>query len=226
MLLAAQGNGLNLAGKDLTVDALLTQRGFARDIRDLQAYYHCTVKGNQPKLLADLELHFQSRPAKPDFEELSVGHGRIEARRIWVTQALNGYLDFPDIRQAFLIQREVITKKTGKVSSELAYCITSRPASGASGANPERLLQINRRHWTIENRCHWVIDWNFDEDRGTIRTGYGPENISRLRRFAASLIQSKGKTVAKTLRYLDRHVRTVFDFLLMTENSRRRVAAA
>lgn len=35
----------------------------------------------------------------------------------------------------------------------------------------ERILELNRGHWTIENRCHYVIDWNFDEDRSRIRTG-------------------------------------------------------
>ncbi len=113
----------------------------------------------------------------------------------------------------------MIEKKTGKTSRELAYGITSRPASEAS---PERLLEINRGHWTIENRCHYVIDWNFDEDRSRIRCGHGPENVSRLRRFAVSLIHSKpGRKVAETLRRLNRNVRTVFDYLLMSENARR-----
>ena len=112
----------------------------------------------------------------------------------------------------------MLKKKTGERSCELAYGITSRPASEAS---PERLLQINRGHWVIENRCHYLIDWNFDEDRGRIRSGYGPENVSRLRRFAVALIRSKpGRRVAETLRRLNRNVRTVFDYLLMSENSR------
>jgi hypothetical protein len=36
-----------------------------------------------------------------------------------------------------------------------------------------------------------MIDWVFDEDRSTIRTGFGLENMTRLRRFAISLIKSK-----------------------------------
>lgn len=168
--------------------------------------------------MADLERYFHTR-GSAHFTETSSGHGRIETRSIWVSAALNDYLDFPDIAQAFLIERQVLTKKTGALSHELAYGITSRPASEAS---PQRLLQINRGHWVIENRCHYLLDWNFDEDRGRIRTGYGPENVSRLRRLALSLIQSKpGRRVAETLRRLNRHIRLVFDYLLMTENSRR-----
>ena len=54
------------------------------------------------------------------------------------------------------------------------------------------MLQVNRGHWTIENSCHYVIDWNFDEDRSRIRTGYGPENVTLLRRFAVGVLRLVG----------------------------------
>ncbi|EQD66048.1 transposase IS4 family protein, partial [mine drainage metagenome] len=168
----------------------LTQRSIAQFIRRRLAHYHFTVKGNHPALLGDLERYFAKRPGSAHFSQTSCGHGRIETRSIWVTDALNAYLDFPALAQAFLIERQVIEKKTGKTSRDLAYGITSRPASEAS---PERLLEINRGHWVIENRCHYVIDWNFDEDRSRIRCGHGPENVSRLRRFAVSLIHSNAR---------------------------------
>ncbi|MHB1815317.1 MAG: ISAs1 family transposase [Steroidobacteraceae bacterium] len=136
---------LDLKDKDITVDALLTQRSLATWLRSGQAHYHFTVKGNQPILLADLQRYFLAR-REPAYTHTCAGHGRIETRCIWVTEALNGYLEFPHVHQAFLIQRQVIEKKTGKTSCELAYGITSRPASEAS---PQRLLQINRGHWTI-----------------------------------------------------------------------------
>ena len=215
--------GVDLTNMDITGDALLTQRKIALDVREKGAHYHFTVKANQSTLLEGLELHFHSRAAKPHFSETTGDHGRIETRSIWVTkdEKLNKYLDFPELAQVFLIERKVTHKNTGETSTDLAYGITSRP-----DASPRRLLQINRGHWAIENRCHWIIDWNFDEDRSRIRMGHGPENMNGLRRFAVGLILSKGKKVAETLRYLDHHVRTVFDYLLMTENSRRRSAAA
>jgi len=38
------------------------------------------------------------------------------------------YFDFPYVGQAFVIVRECTNKKTGKLSREAAYCITSRTA--------------------------------------------------------------------------------------------------
>ncbi|MDZ4345211.1 MAG: ISAs1 family transposase, partial [Candidatus Binatia bacterium] len=144
-------------------------------------------------------------------------HGRIETRKIWTSTELNGYLDFPHVGQVFLIERIVVNKKTGHSSRDLAYGITSR---SPRQTDPKRLLDINRGHWTIENSCHYILDWNFDEDRCRIRTGYGPENVTRLRRFAIGLIKSKGvKNVAQKIRQLNKNTRFVFDYLRMTANS-------
>ena len=144
-------------------------------------------------------------------------HGRIETRKIWTTTELNDYLDFPHVGQAFVIERESIEKKSGEYSHDIAYGIASRTPQQPDA---QRVLSTNRGHWTIENSCHYILDWNFDEDRSRIRTGHSPENISRLRRFAIGVIKSKGvRSVAQKMREFTRNVRLVFDYLRMTKNS-------
>lgn len=213
-------DAIDIQGKDITGDALLTQRKLATYlVEEREAHYHFTVKGNQPTLQDDIALLFKNRNAKPDFTSTSPpGHGRIETRRIWCSTELNDYLDFPHVSQVFLIEREVVKKKSKKRTLETALGITSRPPEQAS---PQRVLEINRGHWTIENRCHYIIDWNYDEDRCRIRADHGPENVSRLRRFAVGLlIRFKGKfSVAEKMRRLNRNIREVFDCLRMTKNS-------
>ena len=210
--------GCDIAGKDVTGDALLTQRALASYIVDRQAHYHFTVKGNQPALQRDIALLFEKRgPA--DFVEVSpADHGRIDTRSIWCSTALNAYLDFPHVGQVFLIERESIKKKTGKHSHEIALGVTSRTPQQAS---PQRVLAVNRGHWSIES-VHYIIDWNYDEDRSRIRTGFGPENITRLRRFAVGILKSFQKpaqSVAELMRKLCFRTRLVFDYLRMTKNS-------
>lgn len=208
---------IDIKGKTITGDALLTQRRLADYlVAERHAHYHFTVKGNQPGLRNDLILYFQERH-EPDAVSVNFGHGRIETRKIWTSAELNDYLDFPWVGQAFVIERESIDKKTGEVSTETAYGITS---CTPEQANANKILSTNRNHWCIENSCHYIIDWNFDEDRSRIRTGYGPENISRLRRFAVGLIKSKGvPSVAQKMRQLAMNVRAVLDYLRMTKNS-------
>src|SRR5256884_9702939 len=87
---------------------------------------------------------------------------------------------------------------------DIAYGITSRTPQQAG---PHQVLKVNRGHWTIENSCHYIIDWNYDEDRSRIRTGHGPENITRLRRFAIGVLKSKGcGGVAQKMRSEERRV--------------------
>jgi predicted transposase YbfD/YdcC len=211
-------DAIDIQDKDITADALLTQRKLADYLcLERKAHYHFTVKGNQPGLFRDIKLYFQDRQ-EPDFIAYDPpDHGRIETRKIWTTNELNDYLDFPHVGQAFLIERESIEKKSGEYSHDIAYGITSRTPKQADA---KRVLSINRGHWTIENSCHYILDWNFDEDRSRIRTGYGPENISRLRRFAIGVINSKGvRSVAQKMRELTCNVRLVLDYLRMTKNS-------
>jgi len=208
---------LDITGKDITADALLTQREIARYLVGRKAHYHFIVKGNQPTLLKDMETYFENREEAEYVEYAPPDHGRIEVRKIWTTTSMNGYLDFPHVGQTFVIERQSTEKKSGKQSYEVAYGIMSRTPKEADA---KRLLEVNRGHWSIENSCHYVIDWNYDEDRSRIRTGYGPENITRLRRFAVGLIKSKGvRSVAEKMRELTWNVRLVFDYLKMTKNS-------
>lgn len=212
-------DGIDIQGKDITADALLTQRKLASYVVGRGAHYHFTVKGNQPTLKADIALLFEKR-GEPDFvEDTPPDHGRIETRRIWCSTALNEHLDFPHVGQVFMIEREAVYKKSGKFTREIALGVTSRTPEQA---DPQRILKVNRDHWTIENRCHYVVDWNFDEDRSRIRTGHGPENVTRLRRFAVGVIQfiSDGKSsVSQKMQLLNRNTRLVFDYLRMTSNS-------
>ena len=127
-------DGIDIQGKDITADALLTQRELARYlVEQRHAHYHFTVKGNQPTLRQAIALFFHDRQ-HPDAVTVDGDHGRIETRKIWTTTALNSYLDFPHVGQAFVIERETIVKKTGQRSCETVYGLTSRPPTQADSA--------------------------------------------------------------------------------------------
>lgn len=101
--------------------------------------------------------------------------------------------------------------KSGKVEGEVVYGITSlRPDE----ADPARLLQLNRGHWSIENRSHYVRDTAYDEDRQQIRTKNGPWIMAILRNFAIALLRLAGrKNIASALRACARSTRQVLSFL-------------
>lgn len=212
-------DSIEINGRTITADALLTQRDFAAYLVERGANYHFTVKGNQPDLLDDIDFYFQVHSKEADYIQIGTGeHGRIETRKIWITTTLNTYLNFPYVQQVFKVERESINKKTGKISHERIYGVTS---VAADLATPQRVLEDNRGHWAVES-THYIIDWNYDEDRSQIRTGFGPENITRLRRFAVALIRKKKKnneTICEKMKKLLLNTRSVFDCLKMTRNS-------
>jgi len=155
-------DSIDIEGKTITADALLTQRGLANYlVEQRKAHYHFTVKGNQKHLLEDIAYHFDTLNQGPDHITIDgIDHGRIETRKIWLTTDLNGYLYFPHVGQAFMVERITINKKSGKESKDVAYGVTSKTPDLADAA---QVLQDNRGHWSIENSCHYIIDWNYDE---------------------------------------------------------------
>lgn len=78
----------------------------------------------------------------------------------------------------------------GRDSVEIAYLITSLTAEEAG---PERLLELNRTHWAIENRLHHVRDVTLNEDRCRVRAGARP--LATLRNTAISLFRRRGLAI-------------------------------
>jgi predicted transposase YbfD/YdcC len=75
----------------------------------------------------------------------------------------------------------------GKVSTEIAYLITSLPPEKADAG---KLLALTRAHLHIENRLHWRRDASLREDKGTTRAAARP--MTCLRNHTLALL-SKGK---------------------------------
>ena len=154
------------------------------------------MKGNQPTLLQDITAVWDGEPEAAQATQVDQHGDRIEQRRLWVSDLLVGYSDWPHLAQVCRLERIVRTK--GKTRRELAYAVTSlTPAA----ANPQRLLALWRGHWGIENRVHWVRDVTFDEDRSQVRTGSAPQVMAALRNLTISVIRLAGETnIAAALR--------------------------
>ena len=183
---------LVLEGRIVTMDALLTQRHVAQTIVDKGGDYVMIVKENQPQLHADIELVFALPPAGDRQETartVDIGHGRIEQRNLTTSEALVGYSDWPGLAQVFELGRHVITQKTTEERVEVIYGVTSL---NSERGTPERLLDLVRSHWQIENKSHWVRDVTFDEDRSQVRCGNIPQVMAALRNTTIGLLRWAG----------------------------------
>src|SRR5579884_3212432 len=173
-----------------TADALHTHAEFLRLIHELQGETVLTVKGNQPTLYADLATYFADPLARSlAAETIDRRRGRLEVRTIKVSTEMNAYLapSWPFVAQVAQLTRSVT--KAGTTTTEVVYLITTLSPAKAS---PERLLELNRGHWSIENRSHYVRDVTFGEDRSRLRTGNAPQIMAALRNLAITLIHRSG----------------------------------
>ena len=187
-------HGLVLEGRIFTMDALLTQRAVAETIVAGGGDYLMVVKGNQPRLEADIALVFREPPEddrQASAQTVDRAHGRIERRRLTVSEALVGYSTWPHVQQVFRLERETILRRTGEIRAETVYGVTSLDAPRA---DPSRLLRLARQHWRIENRSHWVRDVTFDEDRSQVRCTPIPQVMAAFRNTAIGLLRASGET--------------------------------
>jgi predicted transposase YbfD/YdcC len=206
--------GCDLQGIVITLDAHLTQQAIAQQILDQHGHYLMVVKANQPSVYAAIELLF-APPWQPDPEDdyqrhtrLEKGHGRLETRTLERTSALNDYLDWPGVGQVLRRECERIILKTGQVSREVSYGITSLAVQEASAAQLEGLW---RGHWTIENQVHYVRDVTLGEDAGQVWRGAAPQALAALRNGILSLLRWQGATnIADALRHYGASVQRIF----------------
>lgn len=123
-------------------------------------------------------------------------------------------MSFPHVGQVFCIQRDTTKLLTHKQHCETVYGITSL---SPQQADPARVLELTRAHWTIENRLHWVRDVTFDEDRCRIRKGAGARVMASLRNLAISLLRMAGaRYIAPALRACARMGENVLRFIGLT----------
>ena len=109
------------------------------------------MQGNQPTRQQDITAIWDGEPAAAAQGLQTNQHGgRVEQRRLWVSDLVVGYSDWPHRAQVCKMER--IVRKKNATRREVAYAVTSLPPEAAG---PDRLLALWRGHWGIENRVHW-----------------------------------------------------------------------
>lgn len=194
---------LDLTGFVITSDAMQTQRANARFLREQKdAHFIFPVLENQPTLFDRLDtLAWKDVPITARTEDQD--RGRHEIRTIQVIDAPQD-LNFPHVKQVFLIERAVTEK--GKTAYQAMLYVTSLTAEHAS---PADLLAHVRGHWTVE-ATHWVRDVIYAEDASRVHTGNAPRVMATLRNVSISLLRLDEVTnIAAALRHNARKDRRV-----------------
>lgn len=199
---------LAISGCIVTIDAMGTQTNIAKTIVEARADYVLSVKENQGHLFEDISVLFAVDQAHnfkyASFEykkTVNKGHGRIDIRECWSTsnpaylRLIRGLENWVGLQSIAMV---ICTRIIGdRVTKYVRYYISSLPS------NAERILHAVRKHWSIENKLHWVLDVALNEDHSRVRKDQAPENLAVLRHIALNLLKqektAKGGIHAKQL---------------------------
>jgi predicted transposase YbfD/YdcC len=190
-------------GRILTADAGIGYKGWCALVHIFGGYYQIVIKNNHPAVRRDLIAFFENdKIDRSEFQyhkETNKGHGRQEVREIWTSTQMNEHFkdEWAGIAQVFMIKRTVIEK--GEERVEIVYGMTSLPRKKADA---KRLLDLNRKHWSIENRLHYRRDVTLGEDASQVRVKGAPEVLAALNGGILAIMDFLGvKNVAKQMRY-------------------------
>jgi predicted transposase YbfD/YdcC len=181
---------LDISKALVSIDAAGCQKAIASQIVAGGGDYLLAAKENQPRLYEDIKTLAEAA-SETDYVGLSFAmtqeksHGREEFRSCFVMTNLEGIRD----RELWKGLKSVVCVTSGRKvkgkteSSEVRYYISSRRGSG------KMFLGASRKHWGIENECHWILDVAFREDDHRLREGHAPENVSVVRKMALAMLK-------------------------------------
>jgi len=184
---------LEISGCIVTIDAMGCQKEIAKEITSKEADYVFSLKGNQSNLHNDVKLFMDEcadnkhwADKVKTYKTVEKGHGRIEARRYFISSDINWLTQKPEwsgLQSIGMVESERIVNEGKTV--ERRYYITSL------SDNIGLFAKAVRGHWSIENSLHWVLDIAFREDESRIRKDNAPENLATLRHMALNLLKNE-----------------------------------
>jgi predicted transposase YbfD/YdcC len=196
-----------LQEKIVSGDALQAQRPLSRQVVQDGGDYLWFVKKNQQGLYEQLEQAFAPTIAAPaDVQTVThydKGHGRLEARQLSVSASLANVIDWPYLAQTFVLHRTRTELRSGKVTTQAVYGITSLAPLVASAID---LLTLTRQHWSIENGLHYRRDVTFGEDACRMKSPRAAQCLAVFNNLVIGLLRWLGwENCAQARRHYDAH---------------------
>lgn len=191
-------DSLNLKDTTISIDAAGCNSSIASSIIAKGGNYVLALKGNQPKLHAAIKSHMEveakeSGNLKED--HFDSGHGRLLRRRYFTSdiRSMNLEEKWPGVKTAIAVETISSTKRT-PVTVNWRYYLSSHTK------DHPHLAKYVRNHWGIENKLHWILDVQMNEDNDTKAERRSTRAFATLRRIALNIVKTKDQTPKRSTR--------------------------
>ena len=183
---------LNIKDTIITWDALNTQKKNIEIVKNKKGDYVVPVKKNHPNFNADLELYFDEKT----MEQIIAGrsdsaylkkeeksHSCFITYEYFQTNDIKWYSDYKEWKglNSFGMVKKTITKANETIT-EVRYYISSLPI------NIELFSMSVRKHWNVENKLHWQLDFTFREDKNTTQNKNALMNLQLVNKFCLAIL--------------------------------------
>lgn len=182
---------LALKGCIVTIDAMGCQKEIAKKVRDCDADYVLSLKGNQGRFHEDIKAFLDDAVESQFkginhtfFQTVDGDHGRIEIRKVCATEEIDWLQErekWSGLRSIVIVESERTLDE--KTTYERRLYISFLPAEA------EKLGHAIRSHWAIENGLHWCLDVSMNQDQNRTRKDHAPDNLAVMHHIALNLLK-------------------------------------
>ena len=122
------------------------------------------------------------------------GHGRIETRELWCADTDPKTIGLAGVAQVVRIHCHTQILRQGKLVKETDDTRFATTTYYSNEAAPDRLLEIGRGHWGIENGQFYRRDRTQDEDRCPVHETTTARILSLFRSLAIFVFKQRAQS--------------------------------
>ena len=201
---------LDLTNVICTWDALNTQKEDVKAVISKGGDYCVALKRNQGNFYQDIEEYF-------DEDRLSImesgyeggyqlsrekSHSQVITYEYYQTEKVKWYAEYEKWEglKSIGLVKKTIEKADGNKEEEKRYYISSL------------LLNINefsnaiRKHWNVENKLHWQMDFTFRSDSNTTMNKKALFNLQIIKKFCLTILNEVKKQKNKSLKRIRKDI--------------------
>ena len=183
---------LNIKDSIITWDALNTQKDNVKAVINGKGDYVVALKSNQPNFYDEVVLYFDDKrldtikagnSKSAYLKTIEKSHSSSIKYEYFQTEDISWFEDLKSwkgLKSIGLVKKTIL--KNGKETVEKRYYISSLYL------NIKLFSNAIRKHWSVENKLHWQLDFTFKQDNNTTLNKKALFNLQIIKKLALALL--------------------------------------